>query len=228
MVPARPLRLDGLPPRTVLSSLRPIRDVGTGVTEQPLDRLRSYMKKAPAGAVKSSDVPKVVSLLAECWSDLAGPFEGGMADYKLHGRTEGLSWNPTELSFTIERHGAVVMGSVYAELQNWVVDVVKGSARRQTGGKRVIGQKAKPLKVGPLVEDVIELIRARADDPQLKWQNPDRVRVMIGQIIPGDSAAKQTLKGRRIRFSLELETQMRAIGWEKVHGTAPHTYSRDK
>ncbi len=198
------------------------------MTEEAQAHLRRCLMKLGPGNVQGSEVREVENLLAELWFDLAGRFEGGMVGYKLHGRTEGLFWNPPELSFTIERHGGAVMGSVYAELQHWVVDVSKGSAWVQSGGRRLIGRRAKPLKVVPLVEEVVELVGARANDARLKWQTPDRVRIMIGQIIPSESAVAQTLQGRRRRFSNELEKQMRAMGWEKVPRTAPHTYSRSK
>ncbi len=38
------------------------------------------------------------------------------------GRMEDVRWEPPVLSFRIERHGAMGVGSTRAELQNWRVD----------------------------------------------------------------------------------------------------------
>ena len=178
--------------------------------------------------VEAAKMSEVESLLYACWPYLEGAFEGGMADSKLLGRTEGLSWDSPKLNFTIERHGAAVMGSAYAEKQVWMVDVSKGTAWIQSVGKRRIGPISKRLKVEPLVEEVIVLVRAQADDARLQWKDPNKVRIMIGEIIPQGSAVKQTLAGRRRRFAIALKAQMGAIGWESVPNAASHTYSRGK
>ena len=178
------------------------------------------------GNIEGSEKRDVESLLAECWSDLDLPNEGGMAAYKIHGRTEDLHRSSPCLSFTIARHGPSARGSVYAALQTWLIDVTTGTARLQSSGKRLIGQRAKPLKVGPLVQKVMDLLRTRATDPRLRWQSRNRVRVMIGKIVPSNGTASQTVQGQRTRFAAELENQMRAMGWEKVSKTASHTYSR--
>ena len=85
---------------------------------------------------------------------------------------------------TIERHGGAAMGSVYAELQYWVVNVATGYAELRDTGKRLIGQRARPLKVQPLIEEVIELVRSQTHDPRLKWKTADRVQIIIGKITP--------------------------------------------
>ena len=196
------------------------------MAEQSHVHLRRHLMKLGPGNIEGPEKREVECLLAACWSDIDLPNEGGMAAYKLHDRTEDLHWSSPHLSFTIERHGPSTLGSVYAPLQTWVVDVTTGSVCLQSSGKRLIDQKAEPLKVGPLVEKVMDLVRTRATDPRLSWQSPNRVRVMIGIIIPSKGTASKTVQGRRRRFSTELGGQMRAMGWEKVPKTASHTYSR--
>jgi hypothetical protein len=41
---------------------------------------------------------------------------------------EDLEWNPPMLSFIIERHGAMVLGSTRAENQRWEIDMNKMEA----------------------------------------------------------------------------------------------------
>ena len=51
----------------------------------------------------------VQELLSECWNDIDGGDVDSMATFKLE-RMEQLRWNPPDLSFVIERHGAIVAG----------------------------------------------------------------------------------------------------------------------
>jgi hypothetical protein len=68
-------------------------------------------------------------LLFLAWGGFKFPNgDGGMEAYKLLNRTEDLAWNAPILSFNIERHGATVGGSVYAEVQSWQVNTESGEA----------------------------------------------------------------------------------------------------
>lgn len=158
---------------------------------------------------------------------MGGGYDGGMEVHKLINRMEDENWNPPILRFMIERHGATVMGSVYAEMQCWSVDVEKGLAKLETTKRRLVGSKRKPLKVEPIANEISDLVSTGKDDRRLKWYGKERVRVLIAEVLPEDfSLAKQTLAGRRRRLRDKIEKALSAHGWSKVSHTAPHTYEK--
>ena len=166
-------------------------------------------------------------LLASCWDELDGGSEQGMEGLKLYYRVEDLCWQPPLLSFRIERHGATVQGSVYAEMQGWSVNVEEGSAVCGLSGQRVVGKKQPPMKVEPLAKEIVELISAGKDDLRIKWYGQSRVRIFVAAVIPQDSAPKQTVIGGRKRLAKALEESLASRGWNKISGTSPHTYGRE-
>lgn len=185
------------------------------------------MANIPSGKIESnSDISSEIErTLYEVWSSLDGVGEGGMAPYKLLGRMESIVWAPPFLSFKIERHGGTVMGSVYGELQNWVVNVDGCTVRLDGVGKRLLGKRQPPLDVKPLVAEIVALIADGCEDDRLKWKNKNqRVQVQIGKIIP-DNVIMQTLIGRRKRFSTRLQEALAQLGWQKVSGPH-HTYEK--
>jgi hypothetical protein len=182
-----------------------------------LAELRKLMSTVPCGDV--ADTADIEELLASCWQEL-NRHDGGMAGYKLMGRMEEVKWNPPMLSFAIERHGGTVMGSGYAELQSWTVDLESGCAtladhprKRWLGGPR-----NSPLKVGPIAAEIAELIKTGKQDPRLKWKSSDEAQIKIGLVIP-DDCPNQTLVGRRKRFKGALQESLREHGWELFTGT---------
>jgi hypothetical protein len=166
-----------------------------------------------------ADTTRIEELLASCWNELQGG-DGGMAGFKRNGRVEDVKWNPPILGFTIERHGGTVMGSGYAELQSWIVDLESGTATLENDRRKrwLGGPRNSPLKVGPLAAEIAELIKGGKQDPRLKWKSPDEVRVLIGEVIP-DDCPNQTLVGRRMRFKRALQESLRENGWELFTGT---------
>ena len=97
---------------------------------------------------------------------------------------------PPILSFAIERHGGTVLGSVYADLQHWSVNLDTKEAILQAGkSKRLLGQKAKPLNVEPLADALVKDLLERTSE-HLRWDTPSRVRVLVNEIIPATN--KQT------------------------------------
>src|SRR5262249_22158252 len=81
------------------------------------------LSNTPRGAIQQADDrEKIIGLLADCWHDFEGADETSMKDLKLT-HAEDLSWRPPVLSFTIERHGATVLGSTRAELYQWTVNL---------------------------------------------------------------------------------------------------------
>lgn len=178
---------------------------------ESLNDLRNYLASLPQG--KIDDVAELERQLASCWAQLAGSGEGGMAGYKLSTRTEEMDWNPPLLTFTIERHGAAALGSKYAELQSWTVDVDSGSAQPQSGRRRLVSPLSPRVDVKPIADEIAVLILAGKEDSRLKWYGHAKVRILIGRIFPAGSAVKQTLTGRRKRFKGALTERLEKVGW---------------
>jgi len=191
---------------------------------------KKFMLKIPKGKVDASHAAsnKIASELSCVWSSFDAADDGGLSPEKLHGRMEEIEWNPPILTFKIERHGGTAKGSVYAELQNWVVNIEEHTVKWTDGGQRIVGERKPRLDVGPLVAEVAKLIAKGSKDDRLIWkQNGQQVQIRIGGVIPGDGIAKATLTGRRNRFSKRLEEILDESGWRKVSGPH-HTYEKKK
>lgn len=179
-----------------------------------MDKLLDYLKSLPAGPV--SDTKRLEKLLSVCWEEFDGNNAENMAGYKLHDRMEEVEWEPPFLRFTIERHGATVMGSSRAELMDWNINVHEKTAVCAKGRYKQIKERKAPVYVKPIAAKVAQLIIKQKPDKRLKWNNDGTVRVLIGEIFPAGSAIAQTLQGRRKRFKLALEKHLNDAGWEKV------------
>jgi hypothetical protein len=172
----------------------------------------------PAGNVV--DVGTVEQLLSECWHQLDIAYDGAMAGYKVQGRTENMKWEPPNLYFPIERHGAIKLGSSRAELQYWCVDIISGSADYSSGIRQKY--RLEPyLKTKPLAEKIGKLIIERKNCEELKW-NDDKscVCVRAGKVIPSN-VVKRTLDGRRKRFRRDLTEFLKNYGWQEIR---PNNY----
>jgi len=143
---------------------------------------------------------------------------------KLRGRTESMSWEPPLLHFEIERHGATVKGSVYAEMQPWSVNVTDGEADTHSFGRhRKVGKTRPRLDVTSEVQKVCESVVTKKSDNRLRWIGDSCVKVLVGVIIPASGLPKQTLAGRRKRLARALEQALSSNGWRKV---GLHTYEK--
>src|SRR5881628_2151218 len=69
---------------------------------------RSYLESTKPGLL--DEPAEAGKLLAMAWENLEGSEDQGMTSVKLLDRMEDVCWEPPELSFTIERHGATVLG----------------------------------------------------------------------------------------------------------------------
>jgi hypothetical protein len=180
-----------------------------------LDAIRDHLTGLPIGKVKYTD--KLAEVLSSCWDQLKGGGEGSMAGWKLKDRVENVHWRPPNLSFTIERHGGMEFGSVYAELKNWVVDVDAGTAEDFDGGRRQKRPKAPAIKIKPLAQEIIGLVRQGEDDPRFRWDEERRIiTVDVNAVFPGGDSPKQTTEGRRERLFYKLIELMREEGWTRV------------
>lgn len=101
--------------------------------QDPLGQLRLHLSARQPGPI--SDSPDIERLLGAGWHDLAGD-DGGMTGGKLHGRLESVVWQPQKIVLRIERHGATVMGSSRADLQEWTIDLEQRTKTLWTVGRR--------------------------------------------------------------------------------------------
>ena len=193
--------------------------------QESTDKLNVYLANLPCGKITETSILK--KLLSECWPLFDGCDEHGMDAGKLD-RMEDVDWKPPVLSFTIERHGAAVLGSIYADLHRWRVNAEQKKAECISDRRRQIKKRQPNLDVKSDTQKIVDAIIKGADDYRLKWlsSDHDRVRILVGEIIPAGSAVKQTLTNRRKRLAKALEELLKAAGWECVPNTSSHTYTR--
>jgi hypothetical protein len=183
-------------------------------TDSAFELLRKRMYELPPGEV--TELGRVSALLAECWHDFAGAHSERMHAGKLE-RIEDLRWDPPVLSFTIERHGGMGMGSTRAELQNWRVDLDRKTARcERSRTYRQVLARAEGVRIEPIARELADTIVAGGADKRLKWQGADTVRVLMAKIFPSDSGYRQTVTGRRKRLRAALEALLGEKGWREI------------
>jgi hypothetical protein len=178
-----------------------------------MKELLDYLKSIQPGSL--TNTAHLERLVAASWHEFHGSAAEGMAAYKLHGRMEDVRWDPPDLSFVIERHGATVLGSSRADRHQWTLNVKDKTAACWKIGYRQIRPMAPRLYVRPLAEEIVRMILEHKVDDRLKWNDDGTVRVKIGKIIP-DNAATQTVEGRRRRFREAVEDLLGSAGWQRV------------
>ncbi len=179
-----------------------------------IEVLREHLSALPTGDI--SAVGPVTALLAACWNEFAGSGSERMHAGKL-ARMEDVRWNPPVLSFTIERHGAMGMGSTRAELQHWRVDLDRKTGRcERSGSYRQALPRAEAVRVEPVALDLADSILAGRADDRLKWQGEETVRVLMTKIFPRDSGYTQTITGRRQRLRTALQTLLADADWREI------------
>jgi len=192
-----------------------------------LSQLQEYLDELPVGPITGSMVVGTLErMLGDCWHLFTGDY-GGMTGHKLKNRMEDILWDPPLLTFTIERHGAALLGSTRAELQRWSIDARQGAVSCQESSYRQLHPRSPRLDVDPLAKEVVARIAIQEDHECLKWsKGRRRVTIRTGKIIPAEGMPKQTLIGRRKRLSRALRIRLEEAGWCLVEGTAAHTYER--
>jgi hypothetical protein len=200
----------------------------------PLGALRNFLGSyPPTESFTDGTYFRLVEMLKESWNHFKGSGAEGMGVSKLD-RIEGLRWDPPVLRFTIERHGGTVMGSTRAELHEWMVNIDDSTAVSTRLGFRQMEQIARPLKVAPLVEELVQLIEEGAEDERLKRSGDgQRVTVSLRKAIDkaevqqgAASGYKQTEQGRSKRLGKALRTELEQRGWRSLFGHRPNTFEK--
>jgi len=186
-----------------------------------LDALRDFLKGLPEGPVSEAHQKELLHLLVEAWPRLEGESEESMADYKVL-RAEELTWEPpSTITFVVERHGPTALGSVYAELQSWRVDVEKATAQPCDAGRRLVRERDKRLDVKPIAQEVMQkIIDHDTASPSLRWITENKVRVLTGKLIPTN---RETTAKRRKRLRERLNQLREPHGWRS---TSPNIYEK--
>lgn len=167
-------------------------------TGSAFDLLKRQLFELPSDEV--TEVGRFAALLAGCWHEFTGSGSERMHAGKL-GRMEAVRWDPPVLSFTIERHGAMGMGSTRAELQHWRVDLDLKTARcEHSRSYRQALPRAEGVRIEPIARELADGIIAGRSDQRLQWQDGETVRVLMAEIFPYDSGDMQTVAGRRKRL----------------------------
>jgi hypothetical protein len=178
-----------------------------------IEQLRQRLVHQQPGPIPAT--PELQRALADGWDDLAGD-DGGMTGTKLLGRTENVVWLPPKLVFRIERHGATVMGSSRAELQEWIIDLEQRTKTVQTVGRRQVRPMQGRLDLQPVAEEIAAAILGGRPDDRLNWVGEDHVRLLIGEVLPAGSTVKETLAGRRKRLREAVAILIAPAGWRMV------------
>jgi len=192
-----------------------------------LQQLKRLLHPVPSGLLAKGIAGEVESLMIRLWGHLGGSEAESTTADKLSGRIEEIRWEPPHVTFQIERHGGTVMGSSRAEIHEWIVNLDTAEANCSAGRFRQIRPRNPALDVKPLLETIVREIQAGVISPNLKWFGAERVKVIIGKLVPAD-CPEQTLLGRRKRFKKVLEPRLAQLGWQRLPGTAPNIYQKTR
>lgn len=179
-----------------------------------MEKLIEYLATVPQG--KISNTATLESLLFNHWEEFKGSDLESTESNKLVGRMEEVYWTPPLLTFKIERHGGIVMGSSRAELHKWTLNLESKTAECKTGGYRQLKKREPNLNVKKIAEEIVPIIIKRKSDGRLKWYDNGTVRILIGEIIPTHSAVQPTVAYRRKRFRKVMDELLDNSGWNKV------------
>ncbi|TWU09891.1 hypothetical protein [Allorhodopirellula heiligendammensis] len=153
------------------------------------------------------------------WEDLSGSSEEGMAQYKLHGRMDKISWNSPILTFSIERHGGLVMGSSRADVHYWKVNLKECTAEIERKSYRQIDKMAPRVRIAPIVDEIVAALLSGSTDERIEWKENGEAHVLTSkQLFPGSSGYSETVGGRRRNFRDKLKTRLAEVGWTCEHG----------
>ena len=165
------------------------------------------------GLLNDIDTSRVVEFLAEHWDQLDKYVEGGMRGVKAVGRTEQMEWQPPVLSFKIERHGGIALGSSRAELQHWQLDTADCVATFHGDSYRQKRPKNRMPDVESIAREITPLILERREDDRLHWTRDGKVEILSARILGGQFVPKATLEGWRKRLRKAVLRLIEPHGW---------------
>ena len=98
------------------------------------------------------------------------------------------------INFSIERHGRTTMGSPYADVYHWVVDLAARTACVAGTTPRLIGKRSQPIDVAAVVTTILNALKN--EDATIVDRTKDgRRRIKIEAVIP--DGVKETTQKRR-------------------------------
>jgi len=168
----------------------------------------SILEQLRTALSNEENCSEVERLLYRAWSTGEIRVSGddhNLEPYKLLNRTENHKYDSPTFTFQIERHGATVNGSVYAEVHTWQVDTETGEATITAARERQIYPRAPRLDTAILAKEIAAVITNELDDPRVQRKN-GRLKINIGATIPETNA--MTTSGRRKRFRAALQSKL--------------------
>ena len=188
-----------------------------------MSELIAFLNSLPPGEVNDEELTKtLVSLLVPVWDEIPGSESQSTFAYKL-GRMESVEWDGDSITFVLERHGAVAMGSSRAALHQWTVGFDPPHASYFGAGYRNVRAVSARWYPDEIVADLTLAILNRKEHPHVKWIAEGAFRIIdVVSLVPGDN--KQTLSGRRSRFRTALGESLSGEGWKEA---SPYKFSRD-
>jgi hypothetical protein len=154
-----------------------------------------------------------LALIYQQWEDLTiiGD-DHSIALYKLTDeRIENLHVDDDGcFNFSIERHGRAAMGSPYADVHHWVVDLAAKTAWIAGTTPRLIGKRSQPIDVAAVVTTILNALKN--EDATIVDRTKDgRRRVNIQVVVP-DEGKEKTTRGRRKRIWVALNEALASEG----------------
>jgi hypothetical protein len=163
-----------------------------------------------------TEAGRIAALLATCWHEFTGADLERMHAGKL-GRMKHLRWEAPVLSFTVERHGGMGMGSTRAEHQRWQVDLDRRTATcERSRSYRQVLARTSAIRIEPIARELADNIIAGRADERLEWQGAQTVRILAAKVFPSGSGYMQTVTGRRKRLRETLERLLSENGWREI------------
>jgi hypothetical protein len=203
--------------------------------QMTIQKLIDFLRPVSPGTIPANISDQLFRLVVASWDEFSGSAETGMDTWKIL-RDEGpkdVTWSPPSLSFTIERHGATVLGSTRAEKQRWTLNLDKRTADHVQTGFRQLHPRAPRLDVGGLTDEVSKAVQEGPRSASqlvsgsvVVWKSDDELVIFHGKIVGG--GYQQTVSGRRRRFIADLKPKLRMIGWELISVGRGLTFKKTK
>jgi hypothetical protein len=200
-----------------------------------IQKITNLLAHVPAGVVPTSVHVELFRLVEASWREFSNSADTSMEAWKImrENGPEAVTWSPPHLSFTVDRHGAAVIGSTRAERQEWRLNLEMRTADQTRIGFRQLRPNAPRLDVKSLADDVAKTVHEGPSSTSplvskgiVVWKNDDELVVFHGKMVGGTN--NQTISGRRRRFIAELKSKLQMIGWQFVSVRRGLTYKKTK